>query len=245
MLKARDVRVNYGYIEALHGVTIDVGPGEAVALLGANGSGKTTLIRACCGLLPLRGGKITFDDNNLAGRKLHDVIRLKVSYAMEGRRTFGQQSVLDNLILGAYVHGGINRRTQTHFDFAMNLFPMLRDRLSQPAGLLSGGQRQMLAIAQALMSGPKLLVLDEPSAGLAPLFVAEMFATLRRLKEEGMSLLLAEQAVGHALTICDRGYVLKAGHIALEDTATALGRDPAVQAAYMGTFASYRERDAE
>ena len=245
MLKVSHLRVAYGYIEALHGVSIDIEPGEAVALLGANGSGKSTLIRACCGLLPARAGLVTFEDTDLASRKLHQVIRLGISYALEGRRTFAQLTVLDNLVLGAYVDGGLNTRTRPRFDFAMSVFPMLSAYLNRPAGLLSGGQRQMLAVAQALMSGPKLLILDEPSAGLAPQLVSEMFAALQRLKESGMALLLAEQAVAQALTICDRGYVLMAGNIAMQDTADGLAANSEIRVAYMGTFGSNEDVSSE
>jgi branched-chain amino acid transport system ATP-binding protein len=234
MLSVDDVRVNYGHLEVLHGVSIEVGEGEVVALLGANGSGKSTLIRACCGLLRPRSGSIRFANHDVGQQKLHEVIRLGLAYCVEGRRTFAQQSVMDNLVLGAYTKGGLNERTRPRFEAVLALFPMLKDKLAQPAGMLSGGQRQMLAVAQALMSQPKLLVLDEPSAGLAPVLVSEMFTLLRQLKEQGMSLLLAEQAVGHALALADRGYVLEVGHVVLEDTAEALQSDPAVRAAYMG-----------
>jgi branched-chain amino acid transport system ATP-binding protein len=236
MLSVDNIRVNYGHLEVLHGVSIEVGKGEVVALLGANGSGKSTLLRACCGLLRPSSGSIQFDGHDVADHKLHDVVRMGLAYCAEGRRTFAQQSVLDNLVLGAYSLGGLNDRTRPRFDDVLSIFPILKERLKQPAGMLSGGQRQILAIAQALMSDPKLLMLDEPSAGLAPVLVEEMFAALHRLKEQGTSLLLAEQAVGHALAISDRGYVLEVGHVVLEDTATELQASPAVQAAYMGGF---------
>jgi branched-chain amino acid transport system ATP-binding protein len=179
---------------------------------------------------------VHFDGHDLTRFRLHQIVRLGIAFAVEGRRTFPEQTVHENLLLGAYKDGGINERTASRLDDVLDLFPVLREKASIRSGLLSGGQRQMLAIGQALMSAPKLLVLDEPSAGLAPRLTAEMFDALRQLTSSGMSLLLAEQAVGHALALCDRGYVLKAGQVVLEDTTSALRADAAVQAAYIGSF---------
>jgi branched-chain amino acid transport system ATP-binding protein len=236
MLEAAEIRAGYGHLEVLHGVSISVAPGEFVALLGANGAGKSTLLRVCSGQLRPRSGAVRFAGADLAGTAAHRVARLGLGYAMEGRRVFERQTVAANLELGAYPLGGRNRRTAHLFDRVYELFPVLAGKSGRMASTLSGGERQMLAIAQALMTDPKLVVLDEPSAGLAPRLIADVFAALARLRAGGLAMLLAEQTVEQALGLCDRGYVLEAGTVALCGEAAALRADPAVREIYIGAL---------
>ena len=236
MLEATRIRAGYGHLEVIHDVSIRVAAGEFVALLGANGAGKSTLLRVCSGQLRPRAGTVGFDGVDLATTAPHRVARLGLGYASEGRRVFERQSVAANLELGAYPLGGRHRRTAYLFDRVYDLFPVLARKAGLMASTLSGGERQMLAIAQALMIDPRLLVLDEPSAGLAPRLIADVFAALAQLRSGGLAMLLAEQTVEQSLDLCDRGYVLEAGVVALSGDATALIADPTVREIYIGAL---------
>jgi branched-chain amino acid transport system ATP-binding protein len=233
MLSIENLKVSYGAVEALKGVSLRVGQGEIVTLIGGNGAGKSTLIRSIAGLVKPASGILTFEGQSLAGLKAHQAVTLGIGHSPEGRQVFGDQSVEDNLRLGAYRRGdaqGIEADIARYFA----LFPRLLERREQMAGTLSGGEQQMLAIARALMSRPKLLLLDEPSLGLAPLIVREVFRVIRQLKGEGMTILLVEQMANMALAVSDRAYVLETGTITLEGTGAELLKDPRVREAYLG-----------
>lgn len=233
MLAIEGLKVRYGAVEALKGISLQVGQGEVVTLIGGNGAGKSTLMRAIGGLAKVAGGSIRFEGNDITGIRGHDCVRLGIGHSPEGRLVFGDQSVRDNLVLGAYARrdeDGIASDIERYFA----IFPRLAERQDQLAGTLSGGEQQMLAIARALMARPKLLLLDEPSLGLAPLIVREVFAVIRRLREAGMTILLVEQMANQALAIADRAYVIETGTITLEGTGAELLRDERVRSAYLG-----------
>nr|WP_100959357.1 ABC transporter ATP-binding protein [Bosea sp. FBZP-16] len=233
MLAIEGLKVRYGAVEALKGISLEVGQGEVVTLIGGNGAGKSTLMRAIGGLVKVAGGAIRFEGRDITGIRGHDCVRLGIGHSPEGRLVFGDQSVRDNLVLGAYARrdeDGIASDIARYFA----VFPRLAERQDQLAGTLSGGEQQMLAIARALMARPKLLLLDEPSLGLAPLIVREVFAVIRRLREEGMTILLVEQMANQALAIADRAYVIETGTITLEGTGAELLRDERVRSAYLG-----------
>jgi len=233
MLAIEGLKVRYGAVEALKGISLQVGQGEVVTLIGGNGAGKSTLMRAIGGLVKVAGGSIRFEGNDITGVRGHDCVRLGIGHSPEGRLVFGDQSVRDNLVLGAYARkdeDGIAADIERYFA----VFPRLAERQDQLAGTLSGGEQQMLAIARALMARPKLLLLDEPSLGLAPLIVREVFSVIRRLREEGMTILLVEQMANQALAIADRAYVIETGTITLEGTGAELLRDERVRSAYLG-----------
>ena len=233
MLAIEGLKVRYGAVEALKGISLQVGQGEVVTLIGGNGAGKSTLMRAIGGLVKVAGGAIRFEGRDIAGIKGHECVRLGIGHSPEGRMVFGDQSVRDNLVLGAYARrdeDGIARDIKRYF----GVFPRLSERQDQLAGTLSGGEQQMLAIARALMARPKLLLLDEPSLGLAPLIVREVFAVIRRLREEGMTILLVEQMANQALAVADRAYVIETGTITLAGTGAELLRDERVRSAYLG-----------
>jgi len=234
VLAIDDLRVSYGGIEALKGVSLTVGVGEIVALIGSNGAGKTTLMRAVSGLVAPSAGRIVFNGLDLSTVPPHRCPALGVAQVPEGRLVFADQSVRDNLLLGAYSRrdGGARIEADVNRQFAM--FPRLAERRGQLAGTLSGGEQQMLAIGRALMSRPKLLLLDEPSLGLAPLVVRELFLVIRRLRDEGMTILLVEQLATAALAIADRAYVMETGRITMEGSGAALIADERVRAAYIG-----------
>ncbi len=241
MLDVTGLTAGYGEIQILRDLSLTVGPGECVCLVGANGAGKTTLMRSLSGLLRPVGGSIRFDGQELARLSAHDVVTRGVALVPEGRRVFGPLTVRDNLEMGAFRHLWPPNKEKSRNDgfardleFVLTLFPRLRERLQQPAGTLSGGEQQMLAIGRALMTRPKLLLLDEPSMGLAPLVVKEIFATIRALNAEGMAILLAEQNARMALRTASRGYVIAEGRIVNSADTAALQRDPAVQEAYLG-----------
>jgi branched-chain amino acid transport system ATP-binding protein len=219
----------YGRIPALAGVDVAVADGELVALVGANGAGKTTLLRTISGVQPACGGAIAFDGGDLARASARQRVRMGIVQVPEGRQVFGPLSVEDNLRLGAFARGSGDLLHQVFMQF-----PALGQKRRQPAGTLSGGQQQMLAIGRALMAKPRLLLLDEPSMGLAPRLVAEIFAQIARLRAAGMTILLVDQNARAALAIADRGYVMETGRIVLTGTADELLRDPQVRAAYMG-----------
>ena len=233
MLAIEGLKVRYGAVEALKGISLRVSQGEVVTLIGGNGAGKSTLMRAIGGLAKVAGGSVRFEGKDITGIRGHDCVRLGIGHSPEGRLVFGDQSVRDNLVLGAYARrdeDGIASDIQRYFA----VFPRLAERQDQLAGTHSGGEQQMLAIARALMARPKLLLLDEPSLGLAPLIVREVFAVIRRLREEGMTILLVEQMANQALAIADRAYVIETGTITLEGTGAELLRDERVRSAYLG-----------
>jgi branched-chain amino acid transport system ATP-binding protein len=233
MLTLENVNVYYGAIHALRNVSLDVQAGEVVTLIGANGAGKSTTLRAITGLLAPRSGRITFEGRDLAGIPAHRLVARGISMAPEGRGVFANLSVLENLEMGAYVvsdHGKIKRG----IDRGFSLFPRLEERKKQRAGTLSGGEQQMLAIARALMSEPKLLLLDEPSLGLAPLVCRTIFETIDGIKAAGTTVLLVEQNANAALKHSDRGYVLETGAVILAGTAAAIAGDARVREAYLG-----------
>lgn len=236
MLEVTDLRVGYGHLEVVHGVSLSVASGEFVAVLGSNGAGKSTLLRACAGQMRSRSGAVTFDGHRLGRVPPHKVASLGIACALEGRRIFQRQNVLANLQLGGYSLPDRRTRIPEQLARVHELFPTLERKAKLPASTLSGGERQMLAIGQALMSAPRLLVLDEPSAGLAPRLVDDVFAALSRLRAEGLALLLAEQTVEQALTLCDRAYVLEAGRVALAGSAESLRNNEAVREVYIGTL---------
>jgi branched-chain amino acid transport system ATP-binding protein len=229
MLEVARLDSRYGRIQALNGVDLCVAPGELVALVGANGAGKSTLLRAISGLQPASGGEIRFEGRNVARLSARQRVQLGIVQVPEGRQVFEPLSVEDNLRLGAFARGAASR-----LEPVLALFPALLEKRGQAAGTLSGGQQQMLAIGRALMADPRLLLLDEPSMGLAPRLVAEIFAQVAALKRQGTTILLVDQNARAALAIADRGYVMETGRIVLQGAGTELLRNPQVQQAYMG-----------
>jgi len=229
MLDVQALNSRYGRIPALAGVDLRVGSGELVALVGANGAGKTTLLRTISGVQPASGGAIRFDGQDLVHLSARQRVQLGIVQVPEGRQVFGPLSVQDNLLLGAFARGSGNG-----LDRMMVMFPALAQKRHEPAGTLSGGQQQMLAIARALMADPKLLLLDEPSMGLAPRLAAEIFAQIAALRQQGTTILLVDQNARAALAIADRGYVMETGRIVLYGSAAELLGDPQVQQAYLG-----------
>ena len=232
ILDVKDLNVRYGGIHALKGVTFDVREGEVVSLIGANGAGKTTTLRAVSGILPYTG-TITFRGHNLGGIPAHKIVREGLAHSPEGRGVFPNLTVKENLELGAYI------RTDKHeiekdFDHCFQLFPRVKERLTQKAGTLSGGEQQMVAMCRALMARPKLLLLDEPSLGLAPLIVAQIFEIVQKVNSEGMTILLVEQNARMALKISDRAYVVETGKITLSGTGQSLLDDKRVIDSYLG-----------
>jgi len=241
MLRVESVSAFYGVIQALRNVSLHVNSGEMVALLGANGAGKTTLMKVISGLRPLGKGRLFFSGQNIAGLPAERVLRLGVGQVPEGRQVFAPLSVLDNLILGAYVRfkGEVKKEVYKDLDSIFEMFPVLRERQKQRAGTLSGGEQQMVAIGRTMMSRPKLLLLDEPSLGLAPLVANGIFQTIRLLRDRGTTILLVEQNAKAALKVADRGYVLETGRIILEGETEDLLNNKEVQRAYLGK--EYRE----
>ena len=232
LLQVEDLAAGYGAFGVLHGVSLHVHAGEVVALLGANGVGKTTLNRALSGLIPPRAGRIRFDGADLAGRDHADIVRAGLIHVPEGRRVFPNMTVRDNLLLGATVRAR-TARARTLLE-VLDIFPRLAERQRQLAGSMSGGEQQMLAIGRGLMGQPRLLILDEPSLGLSPRLVEDLFALITRLHQRGLSILLVEQNVVQSLAIADRAYVMEHGRIALDGPASTLAADPRLRAAYLG-----------
>lgn len=239
MLDLSDIRILYGRaIEAVRGVSMRVDAGEIVALLGANGAGKSTLLKAISGLLASEQGEVVagdirFEGASLVGLRADDVMRRGVALVPEGRRLFARLTVRENLVMGGFTRGGDD--VSAGMAAVLSLFPALSNKLERTAGFLSGGEQQMVAIGRALMSGPRLLLLDEPSLGLAPLVVAEIFRTLRRLRDErGLTILVIEQNASLALDLADRGYVMENGRIVLNGKAAALAADPMIRSLYLG-----------
>jgi branched-chain amino acid transport system ATP-binding protein len=233
LLAVQDLRVKYGNVEALHGIGLTVRQGEIVTLLGANGAGKSTTLRAVSGLIKASGGDILLDGRSLSAVPAHARVKLGIAQSPEGRRVFGTLTVKENLLLGAFTRRDAAETAET-LAWMDRLFPVLKERQDQLAGTLSGGEQQMLAIARALMAKPRVLLLDEPSLGLAPLIVKAIFRTLREVNETGVTVVLVEQNARAALKLAHRGYVLEVGRIVLTGSAADLARDPKVQAAYLG-----------
>jgi branched-chain amino acid transport system ATP-binding protein len=233
LLEVRDLEAGYGPIRALDRVSLDVDDGELVALIGANGAGKTTLLMAISGVVPPRGGSLRFAGGGLGGLRPHEVMRLGVGHAPEGRRIFPRLTVRENLELGGFTQTD-RGRLKRDIDEACGLFPVLGERMDQLGGTLSGGEQQMLAIARALVGHPRLLLLDEPSLGLAPLIVARVFEVIASLSARGIAVLLVEQNARAALKLANRGYVLETGRITLTGSGADLAADRRVRDAYLG-----------
>jgi branched-chain amino acid transport system ATP-binding protein len=233
LLEVRGLRLAYGRIEAVKGIDLDIAEGSTVSLIGANGAGKTTVLRALSGLLRPRAGSIRFAGEDLGGEKPHRIARRGIVQVPEGRQIFAQMSVAENLLMGGYLVRDAAIRAE-RYARSLELFPRLGERLGQPAGLLSGGEQQMLAIGRALMAGPRLLLLDEPSMGLAPLFVEEIFAIIEALKRQAITILLVEQNARAALDISDYAYVLETGRIVLSGPAAVVADHPDIITAYLG-----------
>ncbi|MDK1474151.1 ABC transporter ATP-binding protein [Streptomyces sp. 549] len=231
LLELRDLRVFYGAIEALKGINLKVHQGEVVALLGANGAGKSTTLRTASGMLAPREGQVLLRGERIDGIKSHDLVNFGIGHVPEGRRVFARMTVRENLEMGAY---RFKSPDAVEMDRVYTLFPRLGERRNQLGGTLSGGEQQMLAIGRALMGKPDLLLLDEPSMGLAPLIVQQIFEILREINEQGTTVLLVEQNAAQALQLADRGYVLETGAVAMSDEASSLLADPRVRAAYLG-----------
>ncbi len=236
MLKIRNLEAGYGKLRVLKGVSLHVSPGEIVIIIGANGAGKTTLLKTVSGIIKIRSGQVDFQDRTLSSTGMEEIVRLGCVLVPEGRQLFGTLSVKDNLVLGAYLIARKGNRIEfeERLEEIYELFPLLRDRRDQLAGTLSGGEQQMVAIGRALMAGPKLIMMDEPSMGLAPLIVEKIFNTIAKLPELGKTVLLVEQNARASLEIADRGYVLETGQIVLSGTSQELLDNHDVQRAYLG-----------
>lgn len=233
LLEVKDLYVNYGMIKAIRGVSFEVNEGEIVALIGANGAGKTTIMHSINGLIPTAGGSITFDNNDLMHVPAHKIVSLGLTQVPEGRRIFQELSVKDNLTLGAFSRSS-KAEIQKTLDVVYEKFPILKERETQIAGTLSGGEQQMLAVGRALMSRPKMLLLDEPSMGLSPLYVNIIFDTIKEINASGTTILLVEQNAKKALSIADRAYVLEIGEISASGTGQELLSDDRIKKAYLG-----------
>jgi len=233
LLELQGIQSFYGSIQALHGVSLDVNQNEIVTLIGANGAGKSTTLRTISGLLRPRSGQVRFDGSNIQERPAHEIVGLGICQVPEGRRIFSRMTVLENLEMGAFARKE-RSSVASDLDRVLTLFPRLKERLNQRGGTLSGGEQQMLAISRALMSSPRILLLDEPSMGLAPILVETIFDTLREIHRQGGTILLVEQNALMALEIAHRGYVLESGRIVLQGTAAELRNDEAVQRSYLG-----------
>ena len=231
MLKIDDIHVYYGAIHAIKGVSFEVHEGEIVALIGANGAGKSTILKTVSGLMHPRSGNISFMGENITHTEAHKLVRHGLAHVPEGRRIFLQMSVQENLEMGAYINKEVS---QQDLEMVFNYFPRLKERRKQIAGTLSGGEQQMLAMSRALMSHPKLMMLDEPSMGLAPILVDQIFEIIKELHKNGTAILLVEQNARKALQIADRAYVLETGNITLSGTGAELASSDAVKKAYLG-----------
>jgi len=233
LLEVKDIHSYYGHIHALRGISLTVEEGEIVTLIGSNGAGKTTTLRSIHGILPPKEGKIVFRGEEIQGKPAHDMIRRGIAQSPEGRKIFPRMTVLENLEMGAY-HRNDRSETKEDMDRVFDLFPRLKERAKQEAGTMSGGEQQMLSIGRALMGSPKLLLLDEPSMGLAPLLVERIFQTIEKINQQGMTMLLVEQNANVALDVATRGYVLETGKIVNAASANNLKQDPRVREAYLG-----------
>ena len=233
MLSVHKLEVAYGGIRAVKGIDLEIGRGEVVALIGANGAGKSSTLKALSGLLKPSAGRVDYDGAEITGKPAYHLVRCGLAMVPEGRGVFPRLTVTENLAMGAYIHDD-KAAVLRDFERAYALFPRLAERRAQPAGTLSGGEQQMLAMARALMCRPRLLLLDEPSMGLAPLMVQKVFETVRAIATEGVTMLLVEQNAKLALETCDRGYVMESGAIVLADNAKTLLSSPQVRQAYLG-----------
>jgi branched-chain amino acid transport system ATP-binding protein len=233
LLEVEDVHAHYGSIEALKGVSLSVEPGEVVTLIGSNGAGKSTTLRSISGLTPASSGRVRFDGEDITAVPAHDVVGRGVALAPEGRHVFPRMTVRDNLELGAYLRRGTGASEE--LDRIYDLFPRLKERDKQKAGTMSGGEQQMLAIGRALMARPKLLMLDEPSMGIAPILVQRIYEKIGEINRTGVAILLVEQNANYALEAAKRGYVMETGRIVLTGDSEKLRDDPEVQRAYLGT----------
>jgi branched-chain amino acid transport system ATP-binding protein len=233
MLSLAAVSAGYGSFQALFDVSLDVSQGEAVGVIGPNGAGKTTLMRVISGLVPLRGGAMTLEGRSVGGLPAHRIVELGIAHVPENRRLFPRLTVEDNLRIGAFIPQARGRFAQ-QLDRIYEMFPRLKERRDQPAGTLSGGEQQMCAIGRALMSGPKLLLMDEPSAGLAPLVVEQVFDLVRRIRAEGLTVLIVEQNVQQVLDVVDRAYLLEVGSIKLAGMSSDLKGHEFIRKAYLG-----------
>jgi branched-chain amino acid transport system ATP-binding protein len=231
LLEVKDLFVNYGSIQAIKGISFEVNKGEIVSILGANGAGKSTTLRTISGLIKPKAGQILYKDADLARMPAHKIVRQGVSHSPEGRQVFGTLTVEENIKIGAFVKSSIDKDT---LDWIYALFPRLLERRKQLAGTLSGGEQQMLAISRALMSKPQLLLLDEPSLGIAPILVKMIFTAIKEISKTGVTVLLVEQNAKAALKLADRGYVLDVGKVTISGNASDLLNDPKVQEAYLG-----------
>ena len=236
MLKLEKVNAFYGRIQALREISLHVTEGEIVAVIGSNGAGKSTLLNTICGMIPARGGQIVFTGHPIAGLPPEKIVRLGISQVPERRQIFSTMSVMDNLILGAYHRYGRDGRkaVERDLDFVFEIFPRLQERIGQTAGTLSGGEQQMLALGRGWMAKPRLLLMDEPSLGLAPLMAREIFRVSGRLREHGTTILVVEQNAHAALALADRAYVMEEGRVVLEGKSSDLASDQRVQKAYLG-----------
>jgi branched-chain amino acid transport system ATP-binding protein len=237
MLSIQNLQAGYGKVDVLHGISLEVPKGQLVTLIGSNGAGKTTTMRAISGMLKPKGGKVTLGGRDITGMESHRIACAGLAHSPEGRRVFATMSVTDNLLLGAFPRfTGARRKgdVQRDLEKALELFPRLKERRQQLAGTLSGGEQQMLAMARAVMLNPEVVLLDEPSMGLAPILVEEVFRIITRLKAEGVTMLLVEQFAAAALNVADYGYVLENGSITVHGPAALLKNDPKVVAAYLG-----------
>lgn len=233
MLEIKDLQVNYGVINAIKGVSLDVNEGEIIALIGANGAGKTTILHTITGLIQAKSGSIMFDGKDLTKTPAHKIVSMGMAHVPEGRRVFQELSVLENLKLGAYTRKDKSGIAET-LKMVYERFPRLEERKNQVAGTLSGGEQQMLAMGRALMSKPRIILMDEPSMGLSPLLVSEIFDIIKVINEGGTTVLLVEQNAKKALSIADRAYVLETGNITLSGKASDLINDESVKKAYLG-----------
>jgi branched-chain amino acid transport system ATP-binding protein len=234
VLHVDDIHTFYGAIEALKGVTLDVYEGEIVTLIGSNGAGKTTTLRSISGIVPPREGSIIYQGRDITGVPGHDVAGMGIAHSPEGRRIFPRMTVLENLEMGAFTRKDV-AAIKGDIDRVYEMFPRLHERAKQKAGTMSGGEQQMLAMGRALMAQPSLLLLDEPSLGLAPVIVDKIYEIIREINQQGVTILLVEQNANYALDVSARGYVLETGHVALTDKSAALRNDERVKAAYLGT----------
>jgi branched-chain amino acid transport system ATP-binding protein len=234
LLEIKNLSVSYGAINALHGISLQIKDGDIVTLIGANGAGKTTTLKTISGLLKTRGGEILYDGRNIANLRPHQIVKLGISHVPEGRMVFANLTVRENLAMGAYLQRD-KAVVRAELDFVYGMFPRLKERESQIAGTLSGGEQQMLAIGRALMSRPKFLMMDEPSLGIAPLLVKTIFEKIVEInRERRITILLVEQNANLALEISHYGYVLETGRIILQDNSAALRQNPQVKSAYLG-----------
>ena len=233
MLKIENINVFYGAIHAIKGISLEVNEGQIVTLIGANGAGKSTILRTISGLLKPKSGEITFEGKGIAGKPAQDIVKLGISQVPEGRRVFANMTVLENLELGAYIRSD-KQGIKDDMEVVFQRFPRLKERLTQLAGTLSGGEQQMLAMGRALMSRPRLLLLDEPSMGLAPLLVKEIFSIIKDINTTGTTILLVEQNANMALSIAHQAYVLETGRITLSGDAKELAESEEIRKAYLG-----------